>query len=53
MTEHLTPDQNTWERVLQACTLLSVEDELNLARRSWPPFNSAHEGYAENGSEKP
>ena len=55
MSEHLTSnpenslptkDQNTWERVVQASTLLSVEDELNLARRNWPPFNSAHEGYA-------
>ena len=27
-------------------TMMQIKDEVDKAKRNWPPFNSAHEGFA-------
>lgn len=34
------------EKIIQRDALSLADHELTLAREAWPPFNSAHEGYA-------
>jgi NTP pyrophosphatase (non-canonical NTP hydrolase) len=44
--EQRTENHEVCERLIQRDALSLADFELTQARENWPPFNSAHEGYA-------